>query len=160
MLRVGKPAAVVQELVEVQQEEVRGGTSTESGVAAATGDKGKRKDASLDELEPDGGMVIREKPGDELRRASEVRRSLLRFAELLAGFMLLTLAHARAEHTPRFQAVKTTQGGAAVVSRRESPRFAFPFASHANDLPSCPRKTSLLYRSWCVLLSATRSSLH
>lgn len=58
-----------------------GGTSTESGAqtpGAATGgsgQQGKQRKQSVDELEPDGGMVIREKAGDELRRASEASYS-------------------------------------------------------------------------------------
>lgn len=75
MLRVGKSGD--EEIVVEQVGGAMGGTSTESGAQtaapAAGGQQGKQKEPSVDEMEPDGGMVIREKAGDELRRASEVR---------------------------------------------------------------------------------------
>ncbi|ORY90923.1 hypothetical protein BCR35DRAFT_299562 [Leucosporidium creatinivorum] len=75
MLRVGRNGE--EEIVVEQVRGKQGGTSTESGAQTAgaatggSGQQGKQKQPSVDDMEPDGGMVIREKAGDELRRASE-----------------------------------------------------------------------------------------
>lgn len=82
MLRVGRRDD--EEIVAEQVGGPKGGTSTESGAqtagatAGGAGPQGKQKQPSVDEMEPDGGMVIREKTGDELRRASEVSYPLER----------------------------------------------------------------------------------
>ena len=65
---------------ESSAERVLGGErSTEPAAAAetATGKLGRVKEPSVDET-IDGGMPIRQKAGDELKRASEVRSALLR----------------------------------------------------------------------------------
>lgn len=109
LLRMGQAGAEQELIVEPQ-----GGTSTESGAAGGGSEKpSKAKEPSVEDIEPDGGMVIRQKAGDELKRASEVRSPHFRLQDDLLSYPVPT------EHSTGVQAVETAERSASAVVGRQ-----------------------------------------